>query len=184
MRPIQLVQRIKCGGASHLPRYFFFPYLTRLCYLPWSSSFQYGWLPKAFLRCLSSSRTTVPVLVPLFSLVFLSICTWIFNHPQTGPIAQRRARITYSHNSPSNLVIVGERIWVMGVFGWEKRKRLSPVVFFPNPPKFNPSKMEGKLEGRRGDGLMELPIYPNPPSHRIWGWFFFFPFFLDRKSVV
>ena len=105
MRPIQLVQRIKCGGASHLPRYFFFPYLTRLCYLPWSSSFQYGWLPKAFSRCLYSSGTPVPMPVLLFSSVFLFIFTWIFNHhwvfnhSWVGPIVQKCARITCPHNN-------------------------------------------------------------------------------------
>ena len=71
---------------------------------------------------------------------------------------------------------MGERIWVMSVFGWEKRKRLSPVVFFPNPPKFNHSKMEGKLEGRRGDGLMELPIYPQSSLTQHLR-LIFFPFF-------
>ena len=103
MRLIQLVQCIKCGGGSHLPKYFFFPLLTRLCYLPWSPTFRYGWLPKVFPRCLCSLGFSIHVQVPLFSSIFLCICTWIFNYswifnyPWAGPKAQRYAWITCSY---------------------------------------------------------------------------------------
>ena len=91
-RLVQLVQCIKYGGGSHLPRYFFFLLPTRLCYLSWGSTLWGSWLLKVFLRWLSSSD-------------FLSMCLWVFiyprilNHPRTEPKAPRHARITHSHNS-------------------------------------------------------------------------------------
>ena len=86
--------------AITFPNIFFFPLLIRLCFLPWSFSFQYGWLPKVFPRCLCSSGYSFHASVSLFSLFFLYMCTWIFNHSrvfnhfQTGPIVQKCARFT------------------------------------------------------------------------------------------
>jgi len=42
MRQVQLVQCIRCGGGSHLFRYFLIWLLPRLYCLPWSFTFQCG----------------------------------------------------------------------------------------------------------------------------------------------